>query len=103
MSEQLKLTCNHSSGSAVSLWTILPSGGVELLQELPFALTQPGVVPARQDAPHPHQVLVDPTDSFILVPDLGADLVRIFGIDAASSRLTELTPFKAESGSGPRH
>jgi 6-phosphogluconolactonase (cycloisomerase 2 family) len=66
-------------------------------------MSQPGPVPDRQDAPHPHEALVDPTDSFILVPDLGADLVRIFTIDPATSNLTETTPFNAAPGSGPRH
>jgi 6-phosphogluconolactonase (cycloisomerase 2 family) len=46
---------------------------------------------------------VDPTDSFIVVPDLGADLVRVFSIDPATSKLTESTPFNAVPGSGPRH
>lgn len=66
-------------------------------------MSQPGPVPDRQDAPHPHEAIVDPTDSFILVPDLGADLIRIFSIDPATSNLTESTPFNAEPGTGPRH
>jgi 6-phosphogluconolactonase (cycloisomerase 2 family) len=94
---------NYSTGSSVSSWSILPSGGVELIQEFTFTLSQPGTNPDRQDAPHPHEVLVDPTDSFILVPDLGADLVRVFSIDPATSKLNESTPFNAVPGSGPRH
>jgi 6-phosphogluconolactonase (cycloisomerase 2 family) len=66
-------------------------------------MSQPGPDPSRQDAPHPHEALVDPTDSFVLVPDLGADLVRIFKIDHATSKLTESTPYHATPGSGPRH
>ena len=94
---------NCSSGSSVSSWSILPSGGLELLQEFTFTLSHPGTDPDRQDAPHPHEALVDPTDSFIVVPDLGADLVRVFSIDPATSKLTESTPFNAVPGSGPRH
>jgi 6-phosphogluconolactonase (cycloisomerase 2 family) len=90
-------------GSALTSWNILPSGGVSLLQEFPFTLAHPGPNPVRQNAPHPHEALVDPTDSFILVPDLGADLVRVFSIDHATSRLTERTPYEAKPGSGPRH
>lgn len=63
----------------------------------------PGPNPSRQEAPHPHQALVDPTDSFILVPDLGADLVRVFSIDKKTSELRESVSFAAPSGSGPRH
>jgi 6-phosphogluconolactonase (cycloisomerase 2 family) len=37
------------------------------------------------------------------VPDLGADLVRVYSIDPATSLLTEATPFQVVPGSGPRH
>ena len=48
-------------------------------------------------------MILDPTGSFIVVPDLGADLVRVFSIDPKTSRLTESAPFHAPAGSGPRH
>jgi 6-phosphogluconolactonase (cycloisomerase 2 family) len=66
-------------------------------------LSGPGTIPARQDAPHPHEAILDPTDSFIVVPDLGADLLRIFLIDPATSLLTESTPVQVTPGAGPRH
>lgn len=37
------------------------------------------------------------------MPDLGADLVRVFSIDKATSLLTASTPFGVPAGSGPRH
>lgn len=87
----------------MTTWQILPSGGVSAMQTFPFTLSVPGPNPARQDAPHPHEALVDPTDSYIVVPDLGADLIRVFSIDPETSLLTAETPFKAPPGSGPRH
>jgi 6-phosphogluconolactonase (cycloisomerase 2 family) len=48
-------------------------------------------------------VIPDPTGSFIVVPDLGTDLVRVFSIDPKTSHLTESAPFQAPAGSGPRH
>lgn len=57
----------------------------------------------RQDAPHPHHAFVDPTGDFLLVPDLGADLIRINKIDKSSGKLTECGSGKAPPGSGPRH
>lgn len=68
-----------------------------------FTLAQPGPNPSRQDAPHPHETILDPTGQFVLIPDLGADLVRVFGIDPSTDFLTELTPLKVVPGSGPRH
>ncbi len=63
----------------------------------------PGPNPSRQEAPHPHEVVVDPTDSYIISNDLGADLIRVFSINKATSGLTEMPSFKAPPGSGPRH
>src|SRR6184192_1465363 len=44
---------------------------------------------------------MDPTNRFLLVPDLGADLVRVF--DTAGGKLAVLNPLKVAPGSGPRH
>lgn len=73
------------------------------MQAFHYTLSKPGTNPARQDAPHPHEVILDPTGSFILSPDLGADLVRVFTIDKKTSALTESKPLQAPPGTGPRH
>jgi 6-phosphogluconolactonase (cycloisomerase 2 family) len=66
-------------------------------------LTAPGANPTLKEEPHPHEALIDPTDSFVVVPDLGADLIRVFTIDQETSLLRESTPFSTPPGSGPRH
>jgi 6-phosphogluconolactonase (cycloisomerase 2 family) len=48
-------------------------------------------------------VAVDPTGSFVLVPDLGADLVRIYRINASTGHLEEQQPLIVTPGSGPIH
>lgn len=58
---------------------------------------------SKQDAPHPHQVLVDPTGNFALVPDLGADQIRIWSIDQSSGNWTECPSYFEVGGTGPRH
>lgn len=65
-------------------------------------MPQPGPKP-QQDAPHPHQVILDPTRSFILVPDLGADQIRVYAIDQHSGRLSACPSLNYTAGSGPRH
>lgn len=77
--------------------------GLSLLDSRSFELDEPGPVPSRQEAPHPHQVSLDPTGHFVLVPDLGADLVRVFHVDDRNLSLTEVEPLVATPGSGPRH
>lgn len=56
--------------------------------------------------PHPHQAILDPTGKYVIVPDLGGDLLRVFSWNATTTNnniLVEQTPFKVKSGSGPRH
>ena len=59
----------------------------------------------RQVGPHAHQIVLDPSGRFALVPDLGADRVFIYRFDRTSRTLSlgeprfELLP----PGSGPRH
>ncbi|KAG4222697.1 hypothetical protein PC116_g28829 [Phytophthora cactorum] len=58
---------------------------------------------SRQNAPHPHAAQLDPTGKFLIVPDLGADLIRVFSIDAKTGDLTACEPGVAGAGDGPRH
>lgn len=47
--------------------------------------------------------MLDPTGTFLVVPDLGADLVRVWNVDPKTLDLTPSTPLSAANGSGPRH
>lgn len=66
-------------------------------------MSQAGPVSSRQNAPHPHAIFKDPTGKFLLVPDLGADLIRIFSVDTSSGKLTACPAAQAGAGDGPRH
>jgi 6-phosphogluconolactonase (cycloisomerase 2 family) len=48
-------------------------------------------------------VFTDPTGEFLVVPDLGADLIRIFKINKSTGELTAGTPAVSLPGDGPRH
>jgi len=61
-----------------------------------------GTIPSRQDAPHPHETITDPTGAFVLAPDLGADLIRIYSI-GSSGILTACGSYVEVGGTGPRH
>ena len=93
----------HYTGSAVSSWLLDGGGKFSFNENLPYTLPKPGPVPARQEAPHEHEAILDPTGRYIVVPDLGADLVRIYGYDDATLKLKTLSPLVAAPGSGPRH
>jgi len=100
---QRAIALAHYTGSAVSSWLLQGSGKFELNQNIPYTLAQPGPNAARQDAPHEHEAITDPTGQYILVPDLGADLVRVYSWDETTLMLKELSPLQAAAGSGPRH
>lgn len=101
----------NNSGLAVAFYdtssfhtfSVGDSKELALVQNETYTLAAPGAVPARQDAPHLHHAVLDPTGKFILVPDLGSDLVRVYKIACGSVAVTEVAPIKAVTGSGPRH
>ncbi|THZ59590.1 3-carboxy-cis,cis-mucoante lactonizing enzyme, partial [Aureobasidium pullulans] len=103
--EKRSIALAHYSGSALSTWNLDANhtAAFDFQQDIFFNLTRPGPNAERQDAPHEHEAVLDPTGNFIVVPDLGADLIRIFSIDAGSGDLVAEKPFAVLPGSGPRH
>jgi len=64
-----------------------------------------GPNPARQEAPHPHSINVDPKNGrYVYVPDLGLDTVFAFEIASGLIRNISFTDTaRLNPGSGPRH
>lgn len=92
---------NFGGGGAASV-PVDPGGAL-----LPFGSLQQtnGSGPhRRQKGPHPHGVAPDPSGGFLLVPDMGADRVFIFRLDADERRLSpaEMPYLQLPPGSGPR-
>lgn len=79
------------------------TGQIKPWETFNYELPHPGPVPNRQDSPHPHQAILDPTQQYVLIPDLGADLVRIYSVDEQSGALVSRKPLQAKEASGPRH
>lgn len=99
----LRLTHHvYSDPSTLTTYALPFKAGGKVLQQFKFNMTASGPNP-RQNAPHPHAAHVDPTGKVLLVPDLGADLIRIFSIDATTGKLTACAPGEAAPGDGPRH
>ncbi|KAI8679701.1 hypothetical protein NCS57_00248600 [Fusarium keratoplasticum] len=97
------LVVAHYGGSALSTWDVRDPAKISPIQVQEFELAKPGPNPSRQEAPHPHAAVVDPSGRFVLVPDLGADLIRVYLVDHAGPGLIELGPLAVAAGSGPRH
>ncbi|KAL8756855.1 MAG: hypothetical protein Q9184_004369 [Pyrenodesmia sp. 2 TL-2023] len=89
---------------ALTTWKVDPAtASYTGSQHFNFTMLKPGANAARQAAPHPHQVLIDPTNAYLVVPDLGADLIRVFYIDPKTLQVTPRPSINVPSGSGPRH
>ncbi|KAI4603586.1 hypothetical protein KJ359_003402 [Pestalotiopsis sp. 9143b] len=91
-----------STPSTITTYELPLSDEAAALQILEFTMDEAGPN-SRQDKPHPHAGITDPTGDYLLVPDLGADLVRIFNINQTSGELTACGAGEADAGSGPRH
>jgi 6-phosphogluconolactonase (cycloisomerase 2 family) len=93
----------NSDPSSLSTWKLPLTSGTQAAQRLTFTMSSKGPVTSRQDKPHPHSVFVDPTGKYLLSADLGADVVRVFSIDASSGKLTVCATVATGAGDGPRH
>jgi 6-phosphogluconolactonase len=95
---------NYAGGSITS-YGILPNG--RLTEPVAhFQYTGHGPNNARQSTPHAHSTVVSPDGAFLLVNDLGLDMIHIYRIDANDpAKLTPNTPdaWHGAPGSGPRH
>ncbi|KFZ24105.1 hypothetical protein V502_01413 [Pseudogymnoascus sp. VKM F-4520 (FW-2644)] len=93
----------HYSGNLISTIALPITNDSQTLQSFSYTMDGPGPDPSRQEAPHPHMAAVDPTGGFIIVPDLGADLLRVYSVDKPTGFLTSCANVTATPGSGPRH
>lgn len=62
-----------------------------------------GPDPERQEGPHAHHVLADPSGRWVLSVDLGADRVRVCALDGPTGTLRPHSEAALPPGNGPRH
>ena len=91
------------SPSTITTYKLPITAQSKPIQTLQFTMAAPGPRPDRQDKPHPHAAFTDPSGKFLVVPDLGADLTRIFKIDANSGKLSDCPAIASLPADGPRH
>jgi 6-phosphogluconolactonase (cycloisomerase 2 family) len=95
----------HYTGQVATL--AMPNAtSFSIAQQLNFTgITPTGPNTDRQATPHEHEAVLDPTGQYILVPDLGADLVHVFcwAPVTDNNTLLEHPSLKVSAGSGPRH
>lgn len=96
------LVANYGGGTVAAL----PLAHDGTLGEATSVVRHRGAGPdaARQDAPHAHCVVPDPSGCWVLAADLGADRIFVYRLDAAGTLVPAPEPsVAARPGAGPRH
>ncbi|MBT2407794.1 MULTISPECIES: lactonase family protein [unclassified Streptomyces] len=95
------ITANYTSGS-VSVLPLAADGSIEGPASV-LAHRGSGPDADRQEGPHAHQALPDPTGRWVLSVDLGTDSVRVCAPDPATAALRVHSETALRAGTGPRH
>lgn len=97
------LNGNYSDAS-VSVYKTRSDGGLDSMSQY-IAFTGKSIS-KRQEKAHIHSCYFSPDESFVYLPDLGADTIRAFRYHPQNTQLLENVPeysIPCEPGSGPRH
>ena len=102
-SAHVLLVANYVGGS-VALLPIQTNGALAPAAHV-VKHTGKGPNAARQDAPHAHCILADPSNRFVLAADLGLDRVFVYRLDVEGKSLRHVEGGDAvmRPGAGPRH
>lgn len=96
-----------SNTSAVGVFLLEGNGnlfGTGPIQTILPTIEVTGPIADRQDRSYSHEIIIDPTNTYVLVPDLGGDRIRVFSYTPDTIvPLTELESLRTSSGVGPRH
>jgi 6-phosphogluconolactonase len=97
------LVANYAGGS-VALLPIQASGALAPAAHV-VQHTGKGPNAERQEAPHAHCILPDPSNGFALAADLGVDRVFVYRLDVGGKSLNHVEGGDAgmRPGAGPRH
>ncbi len=100
---RLLMVANYVSGN-LTVFGVRDDGGLEPAEQL-IQHTGSGPVADRQEGPHAHCVMPDPTGRFALAADLGIDRVLVYRINVGARRLEAADPagVSLQPGTGPRH
>lgn len=95
------LVANYVGGN-VALLPIQPTGALGAAAHV-SAHEGRGPHADRQQGPHAHCILPDPTGRFALAADLGIDRVIVYRVDGGALRRVEEGDARLRPGAGPRH
>jgi 6-phosphogluconolactonase len=104
-SAQVVLVANYVGGS-IALLPIQPNGALAPAADV-VQHTGKGPNAERQEAPHAHCIVPDPSNRFALAADLGVDRVFVYHLDLGGKSLRRVEGRGGDAvmrpGAGPRH
>ena len=100
-SQRVAIVSNYVGGN-VALFPIHEDGTLGQAADI-VQHTGSSVHPDRQKTPYAHSVIIDPTNRFAIVSDLGIDKVMVYKIDFENLKLVFHSHVVVQSGAGPRH
>jgi 6-phosphogluconolactonase len=102
-SGRVVLVANYDGGS-IAVLPIQTNGSIAPATQV-VQHTGKGPNAERQEAPHAHCIVADPSNRFVLAADLGADRVFLYRLDLDGKSLRHVEGGDAvmRPGAGPRH
>ena len=96
------IVCNYT-GATVETIPLLADGSLAAPTQVVRHIGDVGPDTGRQEAPHPHMVLIDPSGKYVLVNDLGMDATFVYSLDQSAGKLNQASITYSTPGAGPRH
>lgn len=87
----------------ISIFNVTGNGTIACGQTVLFEPPVPPGPMAPQNVARAHGALLDRSGRFLVVLDLGADLVKLFSVDQGINTIKFLRQYQMRPGSGPRH
>ncbi|TDF98828.1 lactonase family protein [Paenibacillus piri] len=89
-------------GGSICAWPLREGGTIEPVS---CSIQHEGssIIPGSQNKPHPHSIVPDPSNQFVIVPDLGTDRIYVYRVDYNRYTLTLHRTIAVAPGTGPRH
>jgi 6-phosphogluconolactonase len=95
------LAANYGSGSA-AIYPVLEDGRLGEASDV-IQHSGSGVNPDRQEGPHAHCIITDPTNQYVFLADLGIDRLMVYRLNHQTGKLTLASWAHVDEGAGPRH
>ena len=87
----------------ISMFNVTGNGTIACGQTVLFEAPAPPGPRPPQNVARAHGAVLDQSGRFLVILDLGADLVKIFSVDQEINTLKFLRHYRMRPGSGPRH